>query len=168
LTVAAPLNRQPNGLLEFFGIKNGGENPQQLGQILQPQLDVLPLYENTAAAVVGSVTNNVAAGAVLFGPAGATSEPGDTWHFRTVGLYMNTVAVGAAAYMRLGAYFSGTFVPFTGTIYGNQAVGTLPIQHSIFARDIWLPPGWSLAYECSGLAGVPTFVASWWAYRYRW
>lgn len=166
----APLNRQPNGLLDFFGIKNGGENPLELGRILQPQLDTLPLYENAAPTEVGSVSGALAFGPVLFGPAGATTEPGASWHFRSVAISVNSTGAGDQAYVELGAYNGLTFVPFTGVLYGNQALlaAALPGVSGLYIRDLWLPPGWALAYNTLGVAGAPTFVATWWGYQYRW
>lgn len=37
-----PLNRQPEGLLSWLGIKNGGRNPQTLIPTLQPVLELWP------------------------------------------------------------------------------------------------------------------------------
>lgn len=168
--MAAPLNRQPNGLLDFFGIKNGGRNPFELGQILQPQLDLLPLYENAAPQVVGSASGSISAGGVtLFGPAGLTTSPGSSWHIRGASATFNATTVGHAIYARLGAYYNGTFIAFSPLAFGAQSVvGANYAQCAV--SDLWLPPGWSLAFDVpgSGVAGTPTFVASWWAYEFRW
>lgn len=42
-----PLNIQPRGLLDFFGIKNGGRFPQQLTPDLIPVVDLLTWYGMT-------------------------------------------------------------------------------------------------------------------------
>lgn len=164
----APLNRQPLGLLDFFGIKNGGEYPLELGRVVVPQLDALPFYENAGETVYGTATGNLAAGVVLFGPAGATTEPGDTWHFRSFGLSFDTTGVGNFAYLRLGAAFGSVFVPWTGIVYGNNAVAALPGHNALAVQDVYLPPGWSLAYQTLGIGGAPPFQASWMAYRFNW
>lgn len=39
-----PLNIQPRGMLDFFGIKNGGRFPQSLPEFLSPTLDLLHWY----------------------------------------------------------------------------------------------------------------------------
>lgn len=39
------INRSPNGLLGFLGIKNGGRNPQQLTEILQGNYQLNELYD---------------------------------------------------------------------------------------------------------------------------
>lgn len=166
--MSAPLNRQPNGLLDFFGIKNGGENPLELGRVLLPQLDTLPFYEMGAGAVTGTVSGNLAAGPVLFGPAGASTEPGDTWHFRNVGLEFNTTGVGTFAYVRLGVWDGLVFHAHTAIAYGNAALAALPGINGLSMQNVYLPPGWALAYECLGLGAVPTFSAQWWGYRFNW
>lgn len=51
ITTPPPLNRQPNGLLDFFGIKNGGRYPQVLDERLQPVVDLLRHYTELAAQV---------------------------------------------------------------------------------------------------------------------
>lgn len=166
----APLNRQPNGLLDFFGIKNGGENPLELGRILQPQLDALPLYENAAPTEIGSATGVIAAGPVLFGPAGVTSDPGATWHFRAASITVTTTAVGDSCYVELGVVGAGVFVPMAGTLYGNQGLGATGLSgvNSLFLRDLWLPPGYALAYRALAFTGTPPFEVRWWGYQYRW
>ncbi len=164
----APLNRQPNGLLDFFGIKNGGENPLELGRVLLPQLDTLPFYEMGAGAVTGTVTGNLAPGAVLFGPAGATTDPGDTWHFRNVALQFDTTGAGAFAYVRLGVYDGLRFHAHTGVAYGNNAVATIANVNGLSMQNVYLPPGCSLAYEVLGIAAAPPFSAQWWGYRFNW
>ena len=166
--MAAPLNRQPNGLLDFLGVKNGGENPAELGRVLLPQVDVLPLYENTAGPALGAVSGNLSAGVVLFGPAGATSSPGATWHFRNVGMYLAVSGAGDVGYVRIGAQYNGVFVPMSGTIQVNQTIAAWPSVVSVAISDFWLPPGWSLAYEGAAVVNTPGFSAAWWGYEYRW
>lgn len=164
----APLNRQPLGLLDFLGIKNGGQYPLTLGEQLAPVLEALELYENTAAAVIGSTSGNVAGGPVLFGPAGATSEPGAAWHFRAVSMIVQCPAGVDVAYWRLGAYYGSTFVALTDLSGVNGGFAGVPNRGALHIRDLWLPPGWALAYTCDVVAGAPTFQAEWWGYQYRW
>lgn len=52
----APLNIQPSGLLDFFGIKNGGQYPQRLAVDLQPVLELLRWYIAANSLEVGSVS----------------------------------------------------------------------------------------------------------------
>jgi hypothetical protein len=53
---APPLNIQPQGLLDFFGIKNGGDYPQTLSNWLQPQLEMLRWYVASNCVDIGSVS----------------------------------------------------------------------------------------------------------------
>jgi hypothetical protein len=50
--VASPLNRIPRGLLEYFGIKSGEWGPRELGQVLQPVLELRDWYTNAEALEV--------------------------------------------------------------------------------------------------------------------
>lgn len=45
----APLNRLARGLLDFFGIKAMGRNPQQLIESVMPTIDLLDWYAHTDA-----------------------------------------------------------------------------------------------------------------------
>ena len=60
-----PLNIQPQGLLDWFQIKNGGQNPQYLSNQLQPTYDLVDWYFSTnaeyapPAAVVYATGTNV-------------------------------------------------------------------------------------------------------------
>lgn len=162
----ANLNAQPTGLLGFLGIKNGGEYPQQLSAILQGTFDLAGLYEADSAIEAGQVTGNVAGGVILFGPAGATSTPGDTWHFHSVYIYVNASTAGARAGLNLGVRYANTqFVGLTDFAFAQVGVGSA--QTGLVMRDFWVPPGASLAYNCFDLGAVPTFVAAWAATRYR-
>lgn len=51
-----PINLIPSGLLDFFGIKNGGEYPQSLSNQLQPVLEMMRWYVAANALEVGSVS----------------------------------------------------------------------------------------------------------------
>ena len=45
----APLNRQPRGLLDFFGIQSFGQNPLNLDSRIQPVIDMRDWYAMTNA-----------------------------------------------------------------------------------------------------------------------
>jgi hypothetical protein len=165
------INKQPAGLLDFFGIKNGGRNPVELRNDVTGQIPLLDLYESASEIVQGTSTGNVAAGVTLFGPAGVVSDTGTTWHFQSYSLRINTTVAAAFAYCRLGIAYNGVFHGLTETMYGNEAnlVLGFPGQISVAVRDLWLPASWSLAFECNGL-GVPAvpFDTEWRGTRYRW
>lgn len=62
----APLNRQPEGLLDFLGIKNAGRYPQTLGEQLTPVWDLQNWYLQFNSDLVFSrlITFPAATGAV--------------------------------------------------------------------------------------------------------
>lgn len=162
------LNKQPIGLLDFFGIKNGGRYPQFLTEGLQGQLNLLPLYECASEINNGSTTGNLVGGVTLFGPAGLTTDPGDTWHFQAFSLKFNTIAGGAYASCRLGVYYSptATFIGLTEERFGINTAQ--PVIKALAATDVWIGPGWSLAFDCTELLNVVPFEASWLGTEYRW
>lgn len=55
----SPLNRIPQGLLEFFGIKSGEWGPRELGQVLAPTIDLSHWYfEPTALNLRCTISGN--------------------------------------------------------------------------------------------------------------
>ncbi len=62
----AVLSKLPLGLLGFFGIKNGGQYPQTLGEVIVPQLDMLELL---AANYCERISAAVAVNAIGFAQA---------------------------------------------------------------------------------------------------
>lgn len=164
--MSAPLNRQPTGLLEFFGIKNGGQYPAELAPVLSGVFDLRGLYEVGGPIESGQISGNLAGSVVLFGPAGATTTPGDAWYFHSAYIYVNASSAAARAGYVLGVrYANGTFVALTDFAFAQVAVGSA--QSGVVMRDFWLPPGASLAYNTFDIGGTPTFVAAWAGVRYR-
>jgi hypothetical protein len=79
--VATPLNKVPPGLLDFFGIKSGEWGPRELGQQLQPTIDLARWYLdqyaiNVVATVVGSPFGNLAPTNVELSPTTPTDISG--------------------------------------------------------------------------------------------
>lgn len=68
---SAPLNRIPGGVLDFFGIKSFGQNPQNLEAKVQPTLDMLLWYAQTNAFYMEVPTITLA---TTLGVAGGTVE----------------------------------------------------------------------------------------------
>ena len=58
-----PLNLVPWGLLDFFGIKNGGRFPQTLPESLAPTMELFDWYLQTKAQLYATVGTAVAASA---------------------------------------------------------------------------------------------------------
>jgi hypothetical protein len=58
-----PLNQIPWGLLDFFGIKNGGRFPQHLSDVLVPTFEMLDWYTSTKGQTVALTGTVIAASA---------------------------------------------------------------------------------------------------------
>lgn len=71
--MAVPLNRIPSGLLDFFGIKSGEWGPRELGQILQPQIDLFRWYLDNNSLDVLAVVGASPLGASSFAQLTITS-----------------------------------------------------------------------------------------------
>jgi len=63
--VATPVNKLATGLLEFFGVKSGEWGPRELGQVLQPTLELgrwyFDAYGQGLSMVVGGPFGNLSA-----------------------------------------------------------------------------------------------------------
>jgi len=164
----AVLSKLPLGLLGFFGIKNGGQYPQSLGNVVLPQLDVLPLLQ-------ANYHENLAGGA---GAGGITAIG-----FKQMLDPATTVAVIVPAaeiwYVNniTGTLFTGVGDSFTGSlVVRSRQNGSASNWHrsvseqftqaanlfSLFQgqREVWLSPGdelgvWTTAFvNASGNLGV--------------
>lgn len=103
----APLNKIPGGLLDFFGIKSFGQNPQYLEARVQPTLDMLLWYAQTNATYfeVPTITLTVA------------NQPGGTLEFPS-SQPINYVTGGTLRVPENEVWFVHEFL--VKTIYGNS------------------------------------------------
>lgn len=84
------INRQPQGLLGFLGIKNGGRNPEALSPVLAPTWDLHELY------LYGNDEWDYATGsfaAVGYVPL-FTPPTGEAWYVLSCGVWTDTLAAG--------------------------------------------------------------------------
>lgn len=98
-----PVGRQPYGLLDFFQLKNLGQNPRNLSDLIQGQIDLDPLYKVNAEELILVAQNAVAAnGWVSPTPGGGAVHPfipqGEVWHVHAVTAQFNFTAAGTAQY----------------------------------------------------------------------
>jgi len=152
------LNRQPVGLLGFFSIKNGGEYPQYLDQILQAGLDVRDLYEWQSNETFMSAPQAHVNGPVQWGPTGAIgSGAANLFHFNHISAWLSCTGVGAAGSVSIGFNdpSSGQYFPLTETEFAAQAVANTSHVKTVVARDFWLPQGYPLVVYGSNIAGAP-------------
>lgn len=78
------LSKLPLGLLGFFGIKNGGQYPQSLGDIILPQLDMAGLFqaayaERAVVSVSAGFATGFVQGTILATGLAAAVPAGETW-----------------------------------------------------------------------------------------
>lgn len=168
------IQRQPVGLLDFFGLKNGGQYPQTLAAVLAPIIDVHRLYELDIEEFISDGVS-VACGTVLgpfdFGAAG--NRPGivpqnELWHVHE---YSYQVAIPANCY--------ASFIPAIqvqrrspispgvgrGTLVLGPAVSTprdilTATAHvlKIQASNFWMPPDSILSGETIYLDPLATVL----------
>jgi len=142
-----PINRQPVGLLGFLGIKNGGRNPQTLGEVLVPQWDLSELYLNSSPQYVEVISTEAGVGyTVAIGP-----PQGELWYVFDAGLEVGTgVGVTWSGYLARAAANNAIAVPMTDlySVVASSRV-TLSIKHPVV-----LAPGESLGWNTRAVAGV--------------
>lgn len=145
---APPLNRQPLGLLDFFGIKNGGENPRTLGNVLLPMVDLAPLYLVPASTINVQTGNIAGTGLTLFGP--KTQADSRLWYFHEAGFYVDAAGAGDSIVIELGIVDTlNQYAPIAAPITASVAWG------GSYERGIWLGQGQSLAVRCHAGANFP-------------
>jgi len=146
--VGAPLNRQPLGLLDFLGIKNGGENPRELVNVLQPVLETGPLYLVPASSVAVQTTTITGTGLTLFGP--KTQQDSRLWFFHEAGFYVDAAGAGDSAVVQLG------IVDSLNQFSTLDDVRTISVAWGgDTVRGIWLGQGQALALRCHAGANFP-------------
>ena len=137
----APLSRQPDGLLGFLGIKNGGRNPQFLIETVQPTFDLYAHYLNTAPEY-GYVDSTVVLGAsIIF-----LANPGEILYVTDFNVEAVTVAGQAIRYdLRRGRQNVGDVALTAPTNIGASSFTSLSFNQPIWLMpDEWLGIGASL------------------------
>lgn len=124
-----PISTLPIGLLGLLGIKNEGHNPSDLGDVVLPQLNMLPWYAmqafeqlaDNAACITGAHGDNISSTRFLV-PAG------QTWLVRGFQCYCGVAATDVAVFAATVLQsLNGQFYPFLqGPTVGYQAGLTAP------------------------------------------
>lgn len=157
-----PLNLIPWGLLDFFGIKNGGRFPQQLPDQLLPVLEMFEWYLQTkaqtysgtgtaVAASAGASTKNdvtvVSGGLTIVN--GQISVPDNEWWVLTRGNIAATLSNTFAGTYVTGMDFiaitreqvtQGARITAAATANSRQNVHT-------FRGPIWISPGTQINFN---------------------
>lgn len=146
------INKAPVGLLDFLGIKNFGQYPVSLGQVLVPTFELLQWY----LAEYGESIAASAAYAVNGYQAFFTVPSNETWVCVAAG--MNSQAVLGAGQVMHGVVATtrgpnpGVQVPLATT--GVRAA-TGAVAYSGFEGLVFLPPGATIGVQGIELAGGP-------------
>lgn len=145
-----PINKLPWGLLTFLGIKNGGQNPTALGDLLVPVWDTQKIYAETNAESLQTLPNLAAVGFTAYWEV----PPTEMWLVHEFGAFSAP----------LGAGQSCTFSP--AMVDGNGValimLGTERTFNTVGARftlgtsfEKYLPPRSQVGIYVSALAAGP-------------
>ena len=127
------IQRYPNGLLELFGAKSGGENPNVLGPNVVPVVDILQTYG------LGNVTEQNDGGATVAGAGQVITVPETEWWL----VYAASVRVAVSA-TQTGLHASlGLSTRLESPARVSLAWGALPdaaIAGTSCTIACWTPP----------------------------
>lgn len=117
------IQRTPPGLLDYFGIKNGGRNPQSLAEVVAPVLDLDRWYKvSDEEYLTGGIAGHASAGWVSSSPILMTVPATEIWHVHQFGW------VVAMAENRNLIFSPGSRVPEGGFLTGGMPVVDQPIN----------------------------------------
>lgn len=143
------LNRIPNGLLGFLGIKNGGSNPAQLSQVLGAGFELFDWYVQTNREYFRTGINLAALGQTTF----FTVPNGEWWFVCHASLV--TSALGAGQTLQAGISFtdaSGVRTIMVGNPPPSRTVGQV---FACDSRDFWMGPGDTIGPYVTEIAAGP-------------
>lgn len=171
--MAAPINRIPLGLLDFFGIKSMGENPQVLVPTLQPTLDMFRWFGDLQAIDVFFAPPNIVANANPQSLAITNTGPVDLTDGANLSVPQNEVwflLEGWIGWSFVGVGAAGCNADFGFTFTGISAVSWAPpmelagfttssatINRSgrrSMVNPFVLPPGYTILYSHFGIDGL--------------
>ena len=146
----AGLNAFPPGLLSFFGIKNGGRNPEDLGTILAPTLELRDWYLAQQWQRVQLSSGNVNA----IGFFGITSVPPAEWWMIRFLTARPLAALGAATTwtFSLAHQLDNTTQPVSLGPPVTGTVGGMPMAS--YPDVLIIRPSGALGVFCQAFAGV--------------
>lgn len=140
------VNRQPEGLLGFLGIKNGGRNPQALGDVIAPTWAATEMYLSPPSLWDANSGTETSTGGVIT----HTVPDGKVWYVHGYSVRFTTPAgdaISATACMIPSSAAATIFVAMGDTltlVAGAIAQG----GHTSFNRPQWLFSGDSVGYTC--------------------
>lgn len=166
--MAVPLNKVPQGLLDFFGVKSGEWGPRELGQLLQPVLELGPWYQNGYALEVAAVlpaggafvANTPAASIALTSTTPVDLVVGGTipvpqnevWLVLEAAVFWTFTVPAAGQFADAHWVFRGIHMPCahpTGRTTGDAAV--VSVGGRTMSRPFWVRPGDTISLNQAGL-----------------
>lgn len=149
-----PINRLPNGLLGFLGIKNGGRYPDQMGTTLAPTWDLSDLYLGTNVEVATNGPN--ATGTNFVGH--HTVPQGQIWYVFEFGVFSTVLIAGQALRGSIAVLDSGQTVTVPATAYAGPAAAPNERFCCTLDRPIILLGGDTIGFLCTTLTAGPIQV----------
>ena len=147
------INRLPLGVLGFLGIKNGGEYPKQLSNVLLPTWDLERLYLNTNSETNATVVSIAAIGAQAF----LTVPVGELWVVLLSSAATGTLGAGQTIELGLQTTDAAGLVTIaTSPMSGPRTVGQRCAVNQ--ADPIVLAPGSTWGINCTQLVAGPVNV----------
>lgn len=149
------INRQPLGLLSFFGVKNTGRNPSALAEIIAPTLDLARWYLSTNSQSTAINANVAVVGFSSF----LTVPETETWAVLACTVNSQN-ALGAGQTLRIGGAFARVSplgnVIHPLTLYGDTATtGAVAASWSSPEAIVFVPPGSSIGIYTAAIAAGP-------------
>lgn len=157
-----PINKLPDGLLGFLGIKNGGQAPAALPPILSPTIDLTGWYLRSYLTRAKLTAGPPAVGSIS--QVGVTAVPaGETWYVHRFSASVN-IPAGDAIRFSIGLSQAQGFAPDDyESLAVNQTstglTGSAALEWTVAScGDFWLRPGEQLAIMTLAKtgAGAPT------------
>jgi len=141
------INRVPNGLLGYLGIKNFGRNATFLSETLTPVWDTSELYLANDAVYLNSTAGGLGLGITLvFDP-----PMDEVWWVHDYSVVFETAVGGAVVAQLCRVGLSNTsFVDLTTTI----ALGASVASALVINRPLILAPGEKVGIDTRGVVGV--------------
>lgn len=143
------ISRVPRGLLGFFGIKNGGRNPDALSSSVQASICLKDWYMNTNRQYARTGVNIAGTAFTAFFAAGV----GEYFYVQHASFISSALGAGQTLETVLAIQDASGIRQFAvsdaGRVYGAGEIV------SVQARDFWLNPGESLGVYTLQLAAGP-------------
>lgn len=146
-----PINRQPFGFLDFFGLKSLGKNPEVMNDQVQPTLDMREWYLRTNAEQLRGLVQLVApytgpASDPFAGDPSLTVPAGEWWYvhaatlvvFQQPGWSLITPGIMTVRNSAPAQYYEALLSTTRGESFGTGTVAYSASWHS--RPRCWLPP----------------------------